>query len=167
LLYLQIELTPATEVCGFIGKALRGSKTIIRIGVCAHRMATRKELSCDLCVTLAHKVLVDHAAAVPCVIGNMLLAHFVSRTVHPVFSVTRSSAKNISVYVFLGGQVHFVCGMASHLKLVNNILTAASQTDFTIDGACGLATEVVLGGHVSCVARQVLALPLIRCGGEG
>ncbi len=93
------------------------------------------------------------------VAGDVLLANLVSGPIDPVFGVTAMVSEDIWIYFLGGGQSGSLLPVAFELHAINLLPAATSNADFTVDAARSLTKEIVLGGNVTGVARQILASP--------
>ena len=152
-------LTPSAEVAGFEGGSLCGGKSVGGVRVVADGVLARKELGGDFGIAFRHKVLVYEASALTSVVGNVLLAHFVSWSADPVDGAFAVVAVDVGVDVLASGQVGNLLFVASQFEHVQLVRLSARGTNFSVNRTGGLTEQTIFSGHKASVSWQVLARP--------
>lgn len=122
-------------------------------------MVASEELGSHAGVRLGDEVFVYHSSDVSLVVGDVLHAHFMGGSANPV----TGSLAMVAVYVFVnfGGNGQFTAAseVSGYLQSVEVFGAAAGKADFFVNATGSLSEEFVLGGHMACVAWQVLSSP--------
>ena len=118
-----------------------------------------EESCCDTGVGLGHRVAVYHSSDVASITWDLLAAHVVGWACNPVFGEFALVSKDVLIHLGAGWQVYVTHHALLQSDSAHVVLVASGLADFLVDGACSFAKQVIFEGHMSCVARQILASP--------
>lgn len=125
----------------------------------SYRVFFGEESCCDTGVRLGHRVAVYHSSDVTSITWDLLATHVVGWACNPVFGEFALVSKDVLIHLGTSWQIY----VAHHALLKSDsahvVLVASGLANFLVDGACSFAKQVVFEGHMSCVARQILASP--------
>ena len=161
-------LTNALELRALTKAAVVGETVLVSLSrreaasggvVNSYRVFFGEESCCDTGVRLGHRVAVYHSSDVTSITWDLLATHVVGWACNPVFGEFALVSKDVLIHLGTSWQIY----VAHHALLKSDsahvVLVASGLANFLVDGACSFAKQVVFEGHMSCVARQILASP--------
>lgn len=139
--------------------SLSGREAASRGAVNSYGVFFGEESCCDTGVGLGHRVAVYHSSDVAGITWDLLAAHVMGWACNPVFGEFALVSKDILIHLGTSWQIYVALHALLKSDAAHVVFVASGLANFLVDGACSFAKQVIFEGHVSCVARQILASP--------
>lgn len=152
-------LTKAAVVRETVLISLSGREAASRGAVNSYGVFFGEESCCDTGVGLGHRVAVYHSSDVAGITWDLLAAHVMGWACNPVFGEFALVSKDILIHLGTSWQIYVALHALLKSDAAHVVFVASGLANFLVDGACSFAKQVVFEGHMSCVARQILASP--------
>lgn len=152
-------LTKAAVVRETVLISLSGREAASRGAVNSYGVFFGEESCCDTGVGLGHRVAVYHSSDVAGITWDLLAAHVMGWACNPVFGEFALVSKDILIHLGTSWQIYVALHALLKSDAAHVVFVASGLANFLVDGACSFAKQVIFEGHVSCVARQILASP--------
>ena len=152
-------LTKAAVVRETVLISLSGREAASRGAVNSYGVFFGEESCCDTGVGLGHRVAVYHSSDVAGITWDLLAAHVMGWACNPVFGEFALVSKDILIHLGTSWQIYVALHALLKSDAAHVVFVASGLANFLVDGACSFAKQVIFEGHMSCVARQILASP--------
>lgn len=159
--FLFLKLTKPPEIFRFVLGTILGKEPLPRLNIITDGVLFANGASCAVTIRSCEEVLTDESLDMTCVAWHLLVSNFMVWPINPVLGVTTHIAKYNFVLIDRGHEVRAIQSTSLiHIpkSVENNWVLASIFQDLPFDLAGSGTESLVLGGHVTGVARQVLLI---------